>query len=95
MNTFVVRIELHSSDYYPDFEQLHKAMFAAGFSKQIKADSGQSYLLPRGEYYIITTKSSDQVLNAAVAAMNTTGESGEILVTRSAGVHWRGLALAR
>jgi hypothetical protein len=92
MSQYTVRIELHSSQYTPDFETLHRAMAQKGFSKLITSDSGITYHLPRGEYDIDTTSDRSQVLNAAKQAVQATGQSGEILVTESKGRTWSGLA---
>lgn len=92
MSTYTVRVELHSSQYNPDFETLHREMNKEGFSKLIVADGGKTYHLPRGEYNISTSKNRSQVLEAAKRAMQATGESGEILVTESSGRSWHGLS---
>lgn len=92
MSSYTVRIELHSSQYNPDFENLHQAMAQKGFSKLITSDNGVTYHLPRGEYDINTTNDRSQVLNAAKQAVQTTGQSAEILVTESAGRTWSGLS---
>ncbi len=92
MNTYTVRIELHSDQYNPDFTTLHKAMIQEGFSKFITSDSGTIYHLPRGEYNIETTNDYKQVLSVAKRAVQTTGQSAEILVTESRRRTWHGLA---
>ncbi len=92
MSSYTVRIELHSSQYNPDFETLHRAMTQKGFGKLITADSGITYHLPRGEYDIQITSDRSQVLNAAKQAVQTTGQSAEILVTESTGRTWSGLS---
>ena len=92
MSTYTVRVELHSSQYNPDFETLHREMNKEGFSKLITADGGKTYHLPRGEYNISTNKNRSQVLEAAKRAVQATGESGEIFVTESAGRSWHGLS---
>ena len=91
MSTYTVRIELHSSQYSPDFETLHRAMQNEGFSKLITSGGGKIYHLPRGEYNISTTRSRSQVLDATKRAVQTTRESAEILVTESLGRSWDGL----
>ena len=91
MSTFTVRVELHSSQYNPDFETLHRAMQSEGFSKLITADGGKTYHLPRGEYTISTSKDRSQVLDATKRAVEVTRQSAEILVTESAGRTWSGL----
>ena len=91
MATYTVRVELHSDQYNPDFENLHIYMQKEGFSKLITSDGGKTYHLPRGEYNILTSKDRSQVLDAAKKAVDATGESAEILVTESAGRTWSGL----
>jgi len=92
MSQYTVRIELHSSQYNPDFETLHRAMAQKGFSKLITSDSGVTYHLPRGEYNIDTTSDRSKVLNAAKEAVKATGQGAEILVTESSGRTWSGLS---
>lgn len=92
MSTYTVRVELHSNQYNPDFEILHREMNKEGFSKVITSDSGKTYYLPRGEYTISTSKNRSQVLNITRRAVQATGESGEILVTESSGRSWHGLS---
>lgn len=91
MSTYTVRVELHSDQYNPDFETLHRAMQSEGFSKLITSDDGKTYHLPRGEYNISTNKDRSQVLDATKRAVAVTRQSGEILVTESAGRTWSGL----
>ena len=91
MKNYTVRVELHSDQYNPDFELLHQAMKSRGFQKLIKADSGKTYYLPRGEYDIYTSKIRSQVLDLAKEAVKETGESAEILVTELIGRSWSGL----
>ena len=91
MSSYTVRVELHSSQYNPDFETLHRAMQSEGFSKLITSDAGKTYHLPRGEYDISTNKDSSQVLEAAKGAVAVTRQSAEILVTESARRTWSGL----
>lgn len=91
MSAYTIRIELHSDQYSPDFETLHRAMAQKGFSKLITSDDGITYHLPRGEYNIETNSSRSQVLHAAKQAVQATGQSAEILVTEARGRSWSGL----
>jgi hypothetical protein len=91
MSAYTVRVELHSSQYNPDFETLHRSMLNEGFSKFITSDNGKTYYLPRGEYNISTIFNRSHVLEAAKKAVQTTKQSAEILVTESLGRTWDGL----
>ena len=93
--TYTVRVELHSSQFNPYFELLHKAMEQEGFKRLITSDVGFTYHLPKGEYDIVTTSSRSQVLAAAERAVQKTRISAEILVTESAGRSWSGLTLKK
>lgn len=90
MSTYTIRVELHS-DVYSDFETLHSAMQREGFSQLITSDDGITYHLPRAEYNISTTKNRSQVLEATKQAVQSTGETAEILVTESLGRTWHNL----
>lgn len=92
MSLYTVRVELHSSQYNPDFETLHRAMIQEGFSKFITSDGGKTYHLPRGEYNITTNSDRSAVLNATKHAVQATRQTGEILVTESLGRSWDGLS---
>lgn len=92
MGLYTVRVELHSDQYNPDFEILHRAMQNEGFSKLIKSSEGKTYYLPRGEYTILTNKNRLQVLNVVEKAVAETKETAEILVTEAIGRNWSGLA---
>lgn len=91
MSTYTVRVELHSSQYNPDFTTLHQAMANEGFSKLITSDGGTIYYLPRGEYTVTTSKSRADVLADVKRAVKATKDSAEILVTESLGRTWSGL----
>ena len=91
MAKYTVRVELHSNQYTPDFETLHREMSKEGFSKLIAAEGGKTYHLPSGEYNISTSSNISEVLNATKRAVRATGESAEILVTESARRSWDGL----
>lgn len=91
MNSYTVRVELHSSQYNPDFKILHQAMENQGFSKLIKSIAGKIYHLPRGEYIMSTPKNRSEVFNIAKRAVETTRKTAEILVTESSGWTFDGL----
>jgi len=91
MNSYTVRIELHSN-LYPDFISLHNQMEKEGFSRLITSDTGVTYHLPRAEYDISTMKPTSEVLESAKRAMREAGKTGEILVTKSSGRMWSGLS---
>ena len=90
MNTYTVRIELHSN-IYSDFDNLHEFMRQKGFSRFITSDDGVTYHLPRAEYNISTSKNRSQVLDLAKSTVNSTGKTAEILVTESYGRSWHNL----
>jgi hypothetical protein len=92
MAAFMTRVELHSATW-ADYNTLHAAMEAQGFSRQITADDGQAYHLPTAEYYFVGNVTRSQVLAKAQAAAASTGKSYAALVTESNGVTWVGLAL--
>jgi hypothetical protein len=52
MPLFIVRVELHkSADRAPDYDQLHRSMAEAGFSREVTLADGL-YKLPEAEYAI-------------------------------------------
>jgi hypothetical protein len=90
MARFIVRVELHGSN---DYDSLHDAMKARGFSRKIKG-TGAWFKLPSGMYRMDSdTKDRHDVLREAKAAAGTVDSdySFFILVTESAGTVWTGL----
>jgi hypothetical protein len=80
MAKFTTRVELHAATE-EDYENLHAAMEAAGFSRTIEASDGVSYLLPPAEYNRSGGFTVKQVLDSAETAARTTGKRFSILVT--------------
>jgi hypothetical protein len=87
---FTVRVELHRADD-DDYETLHSAMEAQGFSRLITSNDGASYHLPTAEYNRSGSLSRDDVLESAKTAAAKTGKKSAILVTESDGRTWSGL----
>ena len=50
MSRFTTRVQLNGNPTDEDYEKLHKAMKARGFSRVITSDDGDHYLLPHAEY---------------------------------------------
>jgi hypothetical protein len=50
MAIFITRIELNGSATWQDYENLHKAMKRAGFSRLIMGGNGKAYHLPTAQY---------------------------------------------
>ncbi|MDU4255787.1 hypothetical protein [Pseudomonas sp.] len=92
MTNFTVRVELYDADEWEDYETLHKAMAAKGFSKTITGDDGVIWALPDAEYNLVnSSKTIQQVRDMAQEAANVTKKKSGILVTQSAGRSWVGL----
>jgi len=91
MASFTVRVELHSA-VAKDYENLHSKMEAAGFSRQITADSGVVYHLPTAEYdYSHSSMTTADVRDKAAAVAQTVKQNPAVLVTKSDGRSWQGL----
>ena len=93
MAQFTTRVELHSAGEF-HYQVLHREMAARGFSRTVRADSGDTYHLPTAEYDCTTNEPRSAVLAAAQAAAVQTGKGASILVTQSAGRTWSGLPKA-
>ena len=91
MAAFMTRVELHGNVTWQDYDTLHQAMEAEGFSRTIRADNGDVYHLPTAEYYISDGLTRAQVLAKAQRAASRTGKNYSVLVTESNGVTWIGL----
>ncbi len=90
MANFTVRVELHQANY-ADYDALHAAMEAQGFSRSITADDGKTYRMPWAEYNGSGALSSAQVRDIAHTAANTTGKANAVFVTEAQTRAWIGL----
>ncbi|XXT16530.1 hypothetical protein WME94_40495 [Sorangium sp. So ce429] len=94
MYYFMTRIELHSATS-DDYNTLHAAMEAAGFSRIVPADDGKHYHLPSGMYFLSSYADTEAtVRDRANAVASATGKSREVLVTQGTSA-WIGLTVAR
>jgi hypothetical protein len=94
MNSYTVRIELHS-DNYTDFINLHTEMIRSGFSRTIVSGKGVIYQLPRAVYTIESWSDSKYILSLAQKAVNATKKTAEILVAKTSGWAWSGLSTVK
>jgi hypothetical protein len=90
MAKFTTRVELHDADY-DDYETLHAAMKAEGFTRTI-SNGNQEYYLPTAEYNREAALDKSQVLASAKRAAANTHKKYAVLVTESNGRTWDGLA---
>ena len=94
MSSFTTRVELHNATY-SDYETLHSAMQAEGFSRVIRADDGTFYHLPTAEYDRSGELTNNQVLQSAQRAAGKTGKAFAVLVTNAISRLWVGLPIAQ
>jgi hypothetical protein len=90
MQLFITRVELHNADE-SDYESLHEAMRAEGFSQKIKSGEGEVYHLPTAEYSLSSNAGRSSVLSAAKRAAAKTGCDYEVLVSETTYCTWYGL----
>jgi hypothetical protein len=90
MANFTVRVELHQATW-ADYETLHAAMEAKGFSRHITSDDGKTYQLPLAEYNGMGNLDATRVRDIAREAANSTGKSNAVLVTQAPARAWIGL----
>ncbi|WP_437827847.1 type V toxin-antitoxin system endoribonuclease antitoxin GhoS [Sorangium sp. So ce1153] len=94
MAYFMTRIELHSATP-DDYNTLHAAMEAAGFSRIVPAADGKHYHLPSGMYFLDSyADTAATVRDRANAVAATTGKSREVLVTQGTSA-WIGLTVVQ
>jgi len=94
MAKFTVRVELHRARE-EDYECLHQAMEGQGFKRTISDNDG-TYHLPTAEYsYVGNNEDKSVILGRARSAAEAVGRAHAILVTKSAGRTWHGLAPVR
>jgi hypothetical protein len=94
MANFTVRVELHQAAW-ADYETLHAAMEAKGFSRQITSDDGKIYQLPLAEYNGSGNLDGSRVRDIAREAANSTGKSNAVLVSEAPSRSWIGLQQVR
>ena len=90
MAIFTTRVELHEA-VRGDYTTLHERMAGQGFTRTIIGD-GVRYQLPTAEYNIAGELTKQQVLAKAKTAASSVKSSYEVLVTKSDGRTWYGLA---
>jgi hypothetical protein len=90
VSSYLTRVELHGATY-DDYEHLHKAMKAKGFTLTIRSGDGTLYRLPPAEYDISTTASGEQVRAGAQQAAESTGRNHAVVVVRYDCAWWSGL----
>lgn len=93
MAKFTTRVQLDGYPKEEDYNKLHKAMMQKGFSRFIKADTGNVYRLPHAEYNRQADISIEQVREDAKAAAQSFWNSVQILVTEG-NRSWTGLKQA-
>ena len=89
MSKFTVRVELHNATW-TDYDTLHAAMAARGFSRQITSSDGKAYQLPLAEYNG-TGNDCSKVRDIAREAANLTGKGNAVLVSEATSRAWSGL----
>lgn len=90
MPSFTVRVELHNANWN-DYEALHSAMAAKGFTRQIVSGDGKTYQLPLAEYNGSGTIDCESVRDIARNAANSTGKANAVLVSEAPSRAWVGL----
>lgn len=90
MASFTTRVEVHGGDSN-DYESLHAAMEAEGFSRTITSNDGITYRLPTAEYNRSGEITRDRVLESAKRASERIQKKCSILVTESDGRTWSNL----
>lgn len=90
MASFTTRVELHNAAA-SDYEALHMAMEAEGFSRRIKSDQGTWYHLPTAEYDRSGQLTREQILESAKRAAAKTNKKYAILVSEATARYWFGL----
>jgi len=93
MANFMIRIELSGSPTWQDYENLHKAMKRAGFSRLITGSDGIVYHLPHAQYSRTTNLPVSDVRDQAQAAAMSVWSSIQTLTTEGSSA-WIGLRQA-
>jgi Endoribonuclease GhoS len=94
MSKYMIRVELHRASP-SDYEILHAAMEAGGFSRTIRNADGVTYRLPTAEYIAVSALTVDQLRALAAQAAWQTGTTASVVVVEYNAVAWSGLDRVR
>jgi hypothetical protein len=96
MSRFTVRVELRGNPTGDDYNVLHDAMKAEGFSRTIISEgTGVKLWLPNAEYNYNGERNKGQILSMVKRAAAKTDKGYSILVTVSSGRTWYNLEPAK
>jgi len=86
MANFTTRVELYGNPVGEDYDALHKAMAAEGFSRTIKWEGDEAtYHLPHAEYNRKSDLNTAEIKDSAVEAALTVWDDFGVLVTKADG----------
>lgn len=88
MADFTVRVELHLADS-SDYESLHEAMEAHGYSRIIIDVNGVRYYLPTAEYTTTKNATSGSVREQVAQIASSVKANPRVLVTEVASRSWQ------
>ena len=90
--TFVVRVQL-KNETTDNYVRLKNILLDKGFTKQITADTGETFTLPRGNYIANATNTISEVLDIVLSAARTVDIKPMVLVSeiKDGGNRWAGL----
>jgi hypothetical protein len=91
MAKFTTRVELYGKPTWDDYDKLHTAMEAEGFSRIIADSDGKEYHMPHAEYNREAELNRSQILSSAKKAAASVWEDFGVLVTESDGRTWHNL----
>lgn len=83
MAEFIVRIELHDNATQKEYDDLHREMMSAGFSRTILVN-GIEYHLPQAEYRLSGSLDASHVLSKARLVATGISSSASILLSEAA-----------
>jgi hypothetical protein len=82
MGQFTVRVELHHATTHQEYDELHEAMEADGFSRTFVPSDGGTCHLPTAEYrYQNATETLAQVLDKAYGIAKSVKPNPAVIVT--------------
>jgi hypothetical protein len=97
MTRYITRVELHENPNKPtakDYDNLHAAMEAKGFTRTIKSGEDIVYKLPTATYYGESSLTTADVLKHAAAAAKSVWSKYSVITSEAPNSAWEGLAKA-
>lgn len=91
MTNYVTRVELRGNPTADDYQALHDAMEAKGFTRTITSDEGTAYKMPHAMYYAVSNLTTSQICDHAHEAATSVWKNCRAFSCEAPRISWQGL----